>query len=74
MTRNPIITRWHEPEDRFPGFMAIKTGKTTELVVSEYSERAQDALIAEIAKRDEGRLEIEKLKRRPEVIEGEFAK
>jgi hypothetical protein len=52
----------------------VKTGKTTELVVAEYSEAAQEALRAELARRDEQRLEIEALKKRPEVIEGDFAK
>lgn len=74
MTRDPIITRWHEAGDRHPGLMAIKTGKHTELVVSEYSERAQAKLIEAFQAKEEQRLEIEKLKRRPEVIEGEFAK
>lgn len=74
MTPDPIITRFIEAGDRQPGLMAIKTGMHTELVVSEYSERAQAKLIAEMVRRDEERLTIEKLKRRPEVIEGEFAK
>lgn len=74
MTRDPIITRWIESGDRQPGLMAIKTGLHTELVVSEYSPRAQEALIAEMGRRDAQRLEIEALKRRPEVIEGEFSK
>jgi len=54
--------------------MAIKTGKHTELVIAECSEEAQAKLIAAYHAKDAERLVIEKLKRRPEVIEGEFAK
>ena len=74
MTRDPIITRWIEAGERQPGLMAIKTGKHTELVVSEYSEIAQQKLLAEIANREAERLEVEALKRRPENIEGDYGK
>ena len=71
MKRNPIVTRWSKPGDRFAGFMAVKLEGSRELVVAEYSERAQEALLAELAKRDARRLEIEALKNRPEVVEGD---
>ena len=74
MTHDPIITRWSKPGDRFAGFMAVKLEGSRELVVAEYSERAQQALIAELACRDEQRREIEALKKRPEVVEGDYAK
>ena len=73
-THDPLITRFSPPGERFAGFMAVKIGKDKELVVAEYSEAAQEALKAELARRDEQRLEIEALKKRPEVIEGDFAK
>ena len=74
MTPDPIITRFAEGGDKYPGFMAHSLGGQKELVVAEYSERGLQALKDELSRREAVRLEIEALKRRPEVIEGEFAK
>ena len=67
MKRNPIITRWSKPGDRFAGFMAVKLEGSRELVVAEYSERAQVRLIEEYE-----RYQANALKNRPELIEGDL--